>query len=160
MFWSRGVTSVWMDSSPLDRLPSGSLRAGPNLFPFPLSSFGRTSPSAPLQKWKLLTRQHAKRNSKQEAVMTNISSVESKERTRVSTTLPRKWKKLRTSGASQGFLPSRIGQAAAWSLAGPACLRLQRQKPVILEDIGFLENTELYLWRSREGFPTQSEALG
>lgn len=160
MFWPRGVISVQIDFLPFDGLPSGSFGVSPSPFLFPLSSFIQTSLSVPVQKWKLLTRQHATLNIKQEDTMTDISNVESRKRTRVATIWPWKWKEPQTSRASQGFLFSLSGQAAAWSLAGTACWCLQSQKPVILKDIRFLENTLVYLWRTREGFPTQSEALG
>lgn len=52
------------------------------------------------------------------------------------------------------------GISSSLRLADSACWCLRGQKPVILKGIKFLEKTEAYQWRNREGFPTHSEASG
>lgn len=68
-------------------------------------------------------------------------------------------KEVPTSGAAQDvFSPSLDKPQREAGRARP--LVFVMPKPVILKDIRFPENTQMYSWRIREGFPTQSEALG
>lgn len=116
-------------------------------------------PSVPVQKWTFLTRQHAKLSVTQEAVMTNSSNVESGKRT--CALLLRRGNERSADFRSRtrmSFLPRWTSRSL--KPGGHGLLVFVMPEPVILKDIRFPENTQIYLWRIREGFPTQSEAWG
>lgn len=143
-----GLSALWWTSLWLMWGPSQPL-------PFPLGSFVQPPhalPPVPVQKWTLLTKQHAKLSFTQEDIMTNSSNVGSGKRTSA-LLFGLGNERSATFGAAQGCLFSLFGQATAWNWAGVACLCLWCQNLWFYKISGFQRTHRSPCGGSERDFP-------
>lgn len=163
MTWCRRGISVRMDSLLSGGLPSGSCDIHPSLSLFLLVHLFNPTPRTPhlcsCTKMNVSNQTACKTKYYPGDIMTNILNVESGKRTSVLLFgLGNERRADFRSRRGMSFLPRWTSHSL--KPGGHGLLVFVMPEPVILKDIGFPENTQIYLWRIREGFPTQSEALG